>query len=326
MSKKQKHELKPLFKERMQKLLVEESDFKKFEEIIYTSPRNFIRCNTIKISTDDLFERLNKKWKVVQPFKDHPEIMLIEGDLAPGELGRSIEHVLGYYYVQEVSSMLSVIAMDPKPGELVMDLAAAPGSKTTQIAAAMENSGTVIANELVMGRMTILSANLERCGASNTVITRNDGIALCARIQQRTDMRFDKILLDAPCSGEGTLRSSAKAFIQWNIKAVESFSRQQKKMLAMALKCLKVGGTLVYSTCTHSPEENEEVIDFALKNFKVKIEELKLPLKCRPGLVSWGKENYSEDVSKACRIYPQDGDSEGFFVAKMTLLEEIKDE
>lgn len=320
---KQRHELKPLFKERMQKLLTDEEDFKAYSEIIHTSPQNFVRCNTLKISTDDLFERLNKKWKVVQPFKGHPEIMLIEGELAPGELGRSIEHILGYYYVQEVSSMLSVIALNPQPGDLVLDLAAAPGSKTTQIAAAMGNSGTVVANEIVMGRMAILSANLERCGASNTIITRNDGVALCSRIQQRTEMRFDKVLLDAPCSGEGTLRSSAKAFIQWNIKAVESFSRQQKKMLAMALKCLKVGGTLVYSTCTHSPEENEEVIDFALKNFKVRVETLDLPIKCRPGVKSWGKEVYSEDVAKACRIYPQDNNSEGFFVTKMTLLEEV---
>ena len=95
-------------------------------------------------------------------------------------------------------------------------------------------------------------------------------------------------------------------------------------MLAFALKCLKAGGALVYSTCTHAPEENESVIDFALKNFPVKVESLSLPLKCRPGISSWEEESFSPEVEKACRIYPQDNDSEGFFLCKLTLLEEVK--
>ena len=94
-------------------------------------------------------------------------------------------------------------------------------------------------------------------------------------------------------------------------------------MIAFAFKCLKKGGTLVYSTCTHSPEENEGVVDFALKNFPVKIESISLPLKCRSGVSNWEGEDYSEGIEKCCRIYPQDNDSEGFFIAKMTLLEEV---
>ena len=98
----------------------------------------------------------------------------------------------------------------------------------------------------------------------------------------------------------------------------------QKKFIAFALKCLKAGGTIVYSTCTHAPEENEEIIDFALKNFPVKVEQISLPLKCRQGITEWDNKSYSQEVRKACRIYPQDNDSEGFFVCKMTLLEDIK--
>jgi NOL1/NOP2/sun family putative RNA methylase len=268
--------------------------------------------------------RLNKKWKVSQPFKEHPEIMIVESELAPGELGSSLEHTLGYFYVQEISSMLPVLTLDPQPGELVLDLCSSPGSKTTQMAAKMENQGTIIANEIDLGRMKVLSINLERCGVSNAIVTRNDGVSLCERIAKTTEMRFDKILLDAPCSGEGTLRSSQKAFMQWNVKVVNMFSRQQKKLIASAIKCLKVGGSIVYSTCTHSPEEDEEVVNFALNNFPIKIETVQLPLKSRPGVTSWEGETYSDELKKTCRIYPQDNNSEGFFVSKMTLLEEVK--
>jgi len=318
-----KYEMKPLFEERIRTLMPSEEDFQKFNTIVHTPPRNFIRCNTLKISPEKLMERLNKKWKVVQPYEEYPEIMLIESQLGPGELGSSIEHLLGYYYVQEVCSMMSSIALDAKPNDFVLDLCASPGSKTTQIAAKMQNTGTLIANDLKIDRIQILASNLERCGVSNVIATKNDGVGLCQRIA-KTNFRFDKILLDAPCSGEGTLRSSPKTFLMWNAKVVENLSRQQKKLIANAIKCLKVGGTLVYSTCTHAPEENESVINFLLKQFPVKIQEIKLPLITRPGVTKWKDEEYNQEVKKCHRVYPQDNDSEGFFVAKITLLDEIK--
>lgn len=318
-----KPEMKALFEERMRKLLPDKDDFEKYSKIIHEKPLNYIRCNTLKIDCDELFSRLNKKWKVVRPFPKHKEIMLVDQELGPGELGNAVEHLLGYYYIQEVCSMMSVIALDPKPNERVLDLCASPGSKTTQIAAAMENSGTLIANDVKLDRLRILAANLERCGVMNSVIVRNDGVGLCARLA-KNNFKFDKILLDAPCSGEGTLRSSAKTFLMWNIKVVDKLSREQKKLIANAIKCLEVGGTLVYSTCTHSPEENEEIVDFALKNFPVSVEKVNLPLKCRPGVVDWENSSYDKSVEMCCRIYPQDNDSEGFFVSKIKLLEEVK--
>lgn len=317
------YEMKPLFRERMERLLTDEKDFAEFEKIVHTSPRTFIRCNTLKIGTSELLSKLRKKWEVSQPFPSNPEIMLVESSLPPGGLGNSIEHILGYYYIQEISSMLSPIALDPQPGEFILDLCASPGSKTTQIASYMENTGTLIANDLKLDRIKILASNMERCGVLNTIVTKNDSISLCSRFS-KVGWKFDRILLDAPCSGEGTLRSSPKTFVIWNRKVVDNLSRQQKKMIAFAFKCLKKGGTLVYSTCTHSPEENEGVVDFALKNFPVKVESISLPLKCRSGVLKWNDEEYSEEVGKCCRIYPQDNDSEGFFIAKMTLLEEIE--
>ncbi len=318
-----KYEMKPSFRERMQKLMPEKADFEAFENIVHTSPKNFIRCNTLKIKPDELMQKLSKKWKVIQPYPKHPEIMLVNQALLPGELGNAIEHLLGYYYVQEISSMLSVLALEPKPVEFVLDLCASPGSKTSQIAAKMENKGTIIANDLKLDRVKILSATLERNGVSNAIITQKDAIAFTSKISE-SQFRFDRILLDAPCSGEGTLRSSPKTFLMWNEKIIGKLSRQQKKFIAFALKCLKIGGTLVYSTCTHAPEENEEVIDFALKNFPVKVEQIALPLKCRPGITEWNNKTYNSEVKKACRIYPQDNDSEGFFVCKLTLTDEIK--
>jgi NOL1/NOP2/sun family putative RNA methylase len=317
--------MKPRFEERMRALMPDKDDFGKFSEIIHTEPKNFVRCNTLKISAEDLFKRLKEKWDVEQPFPKYPEIILIRSALGPGELGNSIEHLLGYYYVQEISSMMSVIALEPQPGDFVLDLFASPGSKTTQIAAKMENSGTIIANDLSIDRISILVSNLEKAGVMNHIVTRKDAIAFCAGLQ-KSEFKFDRILLDAPCSGEGTLRSSPKTFEIWNEKVVGKLSRQQKKFFAYAIKLLKVGGTLVYSTCTHAPEENEAIVSFALENFPVKIETISLPIKCREGVSEWDGEKFDERVKNVCRIYPQDNDSEGFFVSKFTLLEEVKDE
>ncbi len=314
---------KPLFEERMKILIPNNEDYQKFTETIHTQPLNYIRCNTIKISSQELLIRLQKKWEVIQPYSDYPEIMLIKSNLLPGELGNSIEHLLGYYYVQEICSMMSAIALDPEPGEFVLDLFASPGSKTTQIAAKMNNEGTIIANDLKIGRISILVSNIEKAACTNCIVTRKDAVALCASLS-KSGFKFDKILCDVPCSGEGTIRSSPKTFIMWNEKVINNLSRMQKKFIAFALRCLKVGGTLIYSTCTHAPEENEAVLDFALKNFPVKIESPSLPLSCRPGITKWKNEIFHKDVEKSCRIYPHDNNSEGFFVSKITLLEELK--
>jgi len=142
------YEPKPLFIERMQKLLGGEEEFQRFMEFARRKPVNSIRCNTLKISIEDLKKRLETKgWKIKQPFADYNGSMVIENELLPGELGNNKEHLLGYYYVQELSSMLPILALQPRAGEFFLDLTAAPGSKTGQAAAMMENQGTIIANE-----------------------------------------------------------------------------------------------------------------------------------------------------------------------------------
>jgi NOL1/NOP2/sun family putative RNA methylase len=319
MKERKLPELKPLFLERMQKLLPDKVDYQKYLDILKILPVKSFRCNTLKISPEKLKEKLEKKynWEINQPWIDYPEVMVIESELLPGELGRALEHLLGYYYIQELASMLPVIALKPKPQERILDLCSAPGSKTTQIASLMQNTGSIIANEVSIGRIKILASNLERCGVTNTIITKKDGIALCSRLQKE-NFEFDKILVDAPCSGEGTLRSSPKTYVMWNPKTITTLSKLQKQLFKSAFEILKLNGELIYSTCTHAPEENEAIANWALEEFKdqIEIEKIELPIKPREGLTNWQDEEYSNEVKKTARVYPHDNNTEGFFVSK----------
>jgi len=317
-------EMKPEFREKMETLFPDKEDFESYLEILKSQPVRSIRCNTLKISVKDLKIQLEKKgWKISHPWKEQEEIMVVENELNPGELGRSLEHLLGYYYIQELASMLPIIALNPKPHEIFLDLCSSPGSKTTQASSLMENTGTIIANEVSMGRLKILASNLERCGCTNSIITRKDGVALCQRLKKfNPDLKFDKILVDAPCSGEGTLRSSYKTYTMWNPKTITILSKLQKQLISSAFEILKIDGELVYSTCTHAPEENEEIVDFLIKQFpnQVKVEKISLPIKPREGIQKWKEKEYAEDVKYSCRVYPQDNNTEGFFLVKIKKL------
>jgi len=313
------------FVERME-VLLGKKEAKEFFEIAYTKCPVSIRCNTLKISVEELKERLEDYgWKIKQPFDEFPEVMVIGSALKPGEIGKTKEHLLGYYYVQEISSMLPMLALKPEAGDMILDLCASPGSKTTQAAAMMENSGTIIANELSMGRIGILNSNLERCGVMNAIVTRKEGVALCNRFLKKSQIRFDKILVDAPCSGEGTLRKSPKTFEMWNVNMIKKIAGVQKQLAVAALKILKVGGEMIYSTCTLAPEEDEMIVNYLIENFDVEIEQIKLPLKFREGVCEWEGEDLSKEVKKCLRLYPQDNNTDGFFVSKIKKLsDEVK--
>lgn len=321
---------KPEFEERMNKVLElshsDENDKKAFWEIVHQEPQNFIRCNTLKIKPEDLKLRLEKNgWKILQPYSKYPEIMIINNNLLPGELGRSKEHLLGYYYVQELSSMLPIRALSPQEQESFVDICASPGSKTTQAAALMNNKGSIIANDNSFGRLVILASNLEKCGVSNSILTKRDAVQLAKKLK-KLDFLVDKILVDVPCSGEGTIRSSPKTLIMWNLKMIENLASQQKAIAASSFELLKVGGEMLYSTCTHAPEENEQIIQFLLDNYDLEIEDIKekLPVKSRPGLKEWNNKVFSPEIKKCARIYPQDNNTEGFFLCKIKKLSDKK--
>jgi len=322
------YEPKPRYVERMNLLLKDEEDVKKFFEFCKTRSKKSIRVNTLKISPNDLMARLKQKgWDPIQPFLDYPEIIIINNILEPGELGKSPEHILGYYYVQEITSMMPIIALQPKADDILLDLCASPGSKTTQAAIMMDNKGTIIANDLNIGRIAILSANLERFSICNSIVTRHDGLDLCAKLKKsKTKLRFDKILVDAPCSGEGNIRCSPRTFLDWSENLLESLGRKQKKLASAALELLKEGGEMVYSTCTHAPEENEEVLQYLMDNYDIKLEKITLPLKTRPGILEWRNKKFDPQIKNAVRIYHQDNDMEGFFLCKIKKISDKKKE
>jgi len=317
---KRNYEPKEKFVERIKLLLDDEKDVEKFFKMAKSEPRKSLRVNTLKISAEELVKRLKKKgWDVEQPFDGHPEIVIVKSELKPGEIGKTKEHLLGYYYVQEITSMMPIIALDVKSGDILLDLCAAPGSKTTQSAAMMKNQGSIIANDVSVGRISILSANLERCGVTNTVIIRHNGVEICAKLRKMR-WQVDKILVDAPCSGEGNIRSSPRTLLEWSEGLLKSLSGKQKRLAESVIDVLKPGGEMIYSTCTYAPEENELVVQHLLDNYDVKILEVKLPLKTRPGLLEWKGQKFDKDMKKAVRIYHHDNDMEGFFLCKLKKL------
>ncbi len=310
------------FLKRMKKILRNEEDFEKYLESLKERPRKSLRCNTLKIKPEKLKVRLeNKGWKIEQPFKNtnpqYPEAMLIRNKIKTGEFGNCKEHQFGYYYSQGFESMMPIIALKPKPNEFFLDLTAAPGSKTTQACQEMKNKGTIVANEKIPNRIKALSSNLERIGCLNVIVTKHDSVQLCQKLK-KIGMKFDKILIDPSCSGEGTFRSNKKGIESWNTNRIKTFAAEQKKLVASSIGLLKNNGHLLYSTCTHSPEENEEVVDFLLKKFEdLEIENIVIPLKSRQGIQEWKGEKFHEEINKSKRIYPHDNDTEGFFLAKI---------
>ena len=165
-------------------------------------------------------------------------------------------HEAGVYYLQEASAMSAVALLDPKPGEKVCDLCAAPGGKTTQIAGRMLGKGFLLCNEINPKRAKILGRNIERMGVANALVTNEHP----ARLAERYAGFFDRVLIDAPCSGEGMFRKEEAAVTDWSQETVEMCANRQKEILHSGAQLLKPGGRLVYSTCTFAPEENEMTI------------------------------------------------------------------
>lgn len=295
---------KDKFIERYSKL----TDWEKFKEYSLAFLRKSIRVNTLKISISDIKKRLAKDWKLEQvPWCK--EGFYISGKRR--DVGNLPEHVLGYIYIQEAASMIPPIVLDIKKGETVLDMCASPGSKTTQIGQYLKNAGVLISNDISGDRLAALGINVQRCGLMNCVITQMQG-------RYFKDFQFDKVLVDAPCSGTGTIRKSVKTIAMWNPNVVKRISAVQKQLIKTGFENLKKGGILVYSTCTLEPEENESVIDYLLTEFEnAKIMPIELNIKRSEAVLEFEGKKYNPEVKNCLRIWPQDNDSEGFFVAKI---------
>jgi len=309
----EKLEFKQKFIDRYTKL----TDWDTFKRFSLYFLRKSIRVNTLKISVEDLVARLENDW-ILEPIPWCKEGFWIEhkGEEKRRDIGNLLEHQLGYIYIQEAASMIPPLVLDPQPGERVLDMCAAPGSKTTQLAAMMQNKGIIVGNDVSGIRLAALGVNIQRCGVENIITTKMRG-------HYFKNMEFDRILVDAPCSGTGTIRKSLKTIEMWNPNYGIFLSKTQKPLLQTAFNLLKPGGTIVYSTCTLEPDEDECVIDWFLKqNPNAKLEPIDLNIKCSPPVTEFKGKTYSDEVKKTLRIWPQDNDTEGFFVAKIKKLEE----
>jgi NOL1/NOP2/sun family putative RNA methylase len=225
--------------------------------------------------------------------------------------GHLLEFSLGHLHSQALSSVLAALALGPQPGDVVLDLCAAPGSKTSLLAQLMENTGTIVANDNKPNRLIPLRTNLKRLGVTNTILVRYPGQHLPKRFT------FDRILVDVPCSAEGTLRAGAQGTIRPHLPAGEKLLRLQRDLILRSFDLLNPGGTLVYSTCTYNPEENESVVQFLLENREAIIQPVALDLPHNPGLNRWKEKTYEPSIKQCWRIYPHQLDTVGFFLARV---------
>jgi NOL1/NOP2/sun family putative RNA methylase len=266
-------------------------------EVIVLKPA--IRVNTLKISEQELVDKLSGKVKLKKiDFTDFG--YSVDSEFA---LSSTPEYLHGYFYTQEAASQLPVQALSPVGGELVLDMCAAPGSKTTQIAQYMKNQGKVVAVDSNASRLSALKNNLERCGVKNCIIYQKDAAHVAD-----LGVLFDKVLLDAPCSGNFV--TDKGWFEKRTIEGVKSMARTQKALLKAAVAVLKPSGTLVYSTCSLEPEEDEEVVEWALDSLPVKLVETGIKAG-EPGLTP---------KTRLCRrFWPEKSATQGFFLAKLEL-------
>jgi len=298
-----------LFLSQMRDLLPDAAEFDKFIAISQQPLRRSLRVNTLKISVADFLAQVAPYNWALTPIPWCSEGFWISRDDAEAlPLGSTAEHLSGLFYIQEASSMLPVTALFagcPQP-ERVMDVAAAPGSKTTQIAASMNNQGMLLANEYSASRVKVLHANISRCGVSNTAITHFDGRVFGPALPET----FDAILLDAPCSGEGVIRKDADALRNWSPESTAEIAATQQDLIDSAFHALKPGGTLIYSTCTLNRSENQQVIAWLLARYPdaVTIEPL--------NDLFIGAHSASTDEG-FLHVFPHLFDSEGFFVARL---------
>ncbi|ASJ97148.1 16S rRNA (cytosine(1407)-C(5))-methyltransferase RsmF [Shewanella marisflavi] len=278
--------------------------------------RPSIRVNTLKIATSDFITLMSAKGWLFEPVPWCVDGFWVKVDESV-QLGNTIEHIQGLFYIQEASSMLPPTALFPEPIEdaaslTVLDMASAPGSKTTQLAAMMTNQGLLVANEYSSSRVKVLHANMLRMGASNIALTHFDARVFGQYLYET----FDDILLDAPCGGEGTVRKDPDALKHWDEDEIETIAAVQRDLIESAFLALKPGGSLVYSTCTLNRRENQDVC-------------LHLKAKYGEAVQFESLAALFPGAEKACtnegflHVWPQIFDSEGFFIAKISKLSTV---
>ncbi len=281
-------------------------------QFINEEPAQYIRTNSLKIKNEKLATALKNNYGILtEGISSIPHSLKI---ITKNEhVSKSIEHIIGLYYIQGLSSMLPPLILNPKEKDAVLDLCSAPGSKTTELAELMNNNGTLIANEIQLDRVKMLVYNIDRMNSLNAGVVHSKGEMLSKIYEEH----FDKILVDAPCSGLGIIQKKGEVSNWWTLDRAERLGDLQTRLIIAAIKMLKVGGELVYSTCTLTVEENELVLNKILNKYPVEALEINLPIKSHEAFTSFKGSSLNQNLSKGRRIFPWEVDSDGFFIIKL---------
>lgn len=308
------NEIPEAFRTRLEALLPSEHFAACWDSFAAVQPTAF-RANGLKVAADVLYDELLAEGFALTPLAWKADAFTVPADQRRA-LTECAAYGAGRLYIQNPASMVPPLLLDPQPDEWILDLTAAPGSKTLQLAAMMGNRGRISAVEAVRGRFFRLRDNLAKHGAENVQTYLKDG----ARVWRQCPEQFDRVLLDAPCSSEGQFKSAEpKTWAYWSEKKIAEMNRKQRKLMFSAVQCLKPGGVLVYSTCTFAPEENEAIVDRVLGQFSgaLEVEAIELPFAhAEMGLSQWQEQVFDAQVRRARRILPLAG-MEGFFVCRL---------
>ncbi len=290
----------------------------KVAPIFSTRAITTIRLNPLKGNVEETKKTLVDKGYEMQEIKWAPNTYFVLNH-DKSEVSQTLEYQDGKFYIQNLSSILDALVLDPKEGEYVLDMCAAPGSKTTHIAALMNNKGKILANDVDMSRVSSLKNVLYQFGAKNAKATFSDS----TEFGKKYPDYFDRVLLDAPCSGEGMIyMNGMKPLRFWGLDKIKRCSFLQKDLILSAFRTLKKGGYLVYSTCTLEPEENEGVISFLLEHFtNATVEDIEVDLGAEKvfttkGITKWSGNLYNPAVRKTLRVIPN-SKMMGFYIAKI---------
>ncbi len=275
------------------------------DAMINTGPA--LRVNTLLIGEAELVARLESRGVVLEkiPFAKYGYWI----KKSRFSLGSTAEYLRGLYYLQDAAAQVPVQVLAPKERMTVLDCCSAPGGKTTQLAQWMRNKGVIVSYEQANHRLVSLKANLERCNALNVVLFNADAATV-----SKIEMRFDAALVDAPCSGN--LAGDPQWLRKRKLEDVQQNTPMQRKLLQAAVHAVKEGGTIVYSTCSLEPEENELIIDWALKTLPVTCASTDLEVG-EPGLIAPFGQQLDPTIKNTRRLWPDAGKNEGFFVAKL---------
>jgi len=287
-----------------------EAYLKRYKEFINSDPDYYIRFNPFHDSEITIKNLSTYGIELVKVDSIPFAYKIVNGlDV----IGKTLDFALGKYYIQSLSSMIPPLILNPDENNIVLDLCAAPGSKSTQISEMMGNKGTLYANEVSIKRLGSLVHNFEKINAVNVGFLQYKG-ELLSKVFENF---FDKILVDAPCSALGIVQKKGEVSNWWNENQMNKIAEIQLRLLISAIKMAKVGGEIVYSTCTLTIEENEYVINKVLDKYPVDIVNIELPVVSSPGLTNVYGKPLNFEIEKSRRIIPWEANSEGFFIAKL---------